>query len=126
MSGLWWQVADSLGRFGILVFTFLGIRLYLQEHMFGGEAGPWAHIVWKWARRLFWVSFTLKWLAKIAMDGPLHGWDAAFLLLDIWNWWQMRNIDGPDDDWKKKLKDAATGTVERVGNRLKVAAPSAA
>lgn len=124
MSRVVWLAIQSIGAEVVLVMVLTGAYLLLRP-AFGWPERRGLRLAYRWTRRFFWLAFAMKWVGTVATEGPLDGWDAAFLLLDINCWWQLRDVD-QDDDWKKKLKDAATGVVERVGNRLKVVAPSTA
>ena len=50
------------------------------------------------------------------------GWNAAALLIGLFNYWMFRDLHDDDDRWKKRRKKLAE-KVEQVGGKLVVVVP---
>ncbi len=76
---------------------------------------------WFWAElRPFYLPAATVLLAVHVMRGEALGWTGISDALQYLNWWLLKNVDDPDDRWKRRRKKAADKVKTLASGRLAV------
>lgn len=113
-------VGQGIGATGVATYIWCGIWLYtVRMGLVRPKREPVrVRKVFRLAKRLFWLSFALRWGCDVALHGPLDGWGALWFLNCIWCYYSLKNED--DDDVWKRLRARVDATVQSLGHRLVV------
>lgn len=108
----------------MLLAFWLSTQWVLAARFHGLAPLNWQRAIFRISRRLAWPCYVLYSVGLLSDGGDLGDRVWAWIgvitagLITWWDWKRTKGMD--DDDWMKRLKEAGTGLVERLGNRLVV------
>lgn len=115
----WLAVVDFVLVTSFFTYMFTGVVLLISR-AFGAsvESKPLKpfNLVWKWAKYPALGHAVGAPVLTVLIAGHLTFWDYLSTAVNVYVWWQYRDVG--DDDWKKKLKKKVTEIVKAVQGRL--------